>query len=138
MGQLYRVLAPHFTAGFVADGARVIAAAPILGWCRARGLAEVLSYFMQKRWNVEKVEEVAMVCLVCGSENLKAHVELVYDVPLAARKGGIKIGGIKVTQLDLRVAWEKLAARPIFCHECGQEHVYNVGDKEPLQIKDGP
>lgn len=73
-------------------------------------------------------------CLVCGSENMKAEVKLSYSVPLAARGGGIKIGGIKVTQMDLKLKWDELTERPIICHECGQGHMFHVGADEPLQI----
>lgn len=69
-------------------------------------------------------------CLECGSENMKARVELAYNVPLTARMGGIKIGGFKVTQLDLRDAWEKMQRRPIWCHECATPHVYIVATHE--------
>lgn len=68
----------------------------------------------------------AAKCLECGSENMKARVELSYNVPLTARLGGIKVGGYKVSQLDLREAWEALPRRPIWCHECATPHVYVV------------
>ncbi len=67
-----------------------------------------------------------MECLVCGSLELMGHVTLSYDAPLAKRGGAIKVGGIKVTQLDVRAAWEKLDRRPIHCFECGTKHVYDV------------
>lgn len=75
-----------------------------------------------------------MQCLVCASLNMKAHVTLEYDVPLTQRNGGIKIAGIKVTQLDLRDAWNKLELRPIWCHDCLAEHLYDVGAGE-LRLK---
>jgi hypothetical protein len=70
-----------------------------------------------------------MKCLDCGGPNLKARIELVYDVPMAARGGGIKVGGMKVTQLDLRAAWEASATKVIFCHDCLAEHTYDDGLK---------
>lgn len=75
-----------------------------------------------------------MKCLCCSSENVKARVTLEYDVPMAARNGAIKIGGIKVTQMDLRDKWETLAARPVYCHDCGQLH-YWMPDGDPKFVK---
>lgn len=77
-----------------------------------------------------------MQCLECGSENVKTRVTTDYDVPLAARNGSIKVGGIKPSQLDLKTSWEKQRdgsdhriRGPIFCHDCGTEHYYVVETK---------
>lgn len=74
-----------------------------------------------------------MNCLCCDSDELLGHVVLAYDVPLAKRGGGIKVGGVKVTQLDLRAAWEKLVKRPIICQACGTVHHYDVERRELVQ-----
>lgn len=79
---------------------------------------------------------MALKCLVCGSENLRGHVTLTYDVPLAARGGGIKVGGLKVTQLDVRAAWERETSRPVYCLDCLTRHVYRVGEDEPFRIEE--
>lgn len=70
-----------------------------------------------------------MECKVCGSKNLLARVELSYDVPLAARAGGITVGKLQVSRLDVRAAWEKLEERPIYCHDCGAPHAWVVRTK---------
>ncbi len=79
-----------------------------------------------------------MKCMLCGSPDLKARVTLIYDVPLAMRMGTVKVGGFKVTQLDVKETWDNLGPRrgPIYCQECGEEHYYLVGDPNPLRRKD--
>lgn len=67
-----------------------------------------------------------MICLCCDSANLMGHVVLTFDMPLSKRGGGIKIGGTKFTSFDIRAAWEKLVQRPINCHDCGTQHLYDV------------
>lgn len=106
-----------------------------LGWARHRPWSEAARYFSRKGWRVERIaREQEMKCLDCDSENLKAQVTLVYDVPLAARMGTVKIGGMKVTQLDLKEAWDKQAIRgPIRCFDCGAEHYYVYGATDPLR-----
>jgi hypothetical protein len=134
---LVRVVAPHFVAGLVLADDRCAHAAPILRWCIGKSWSSLAAYFVGKHWSAERFEESIemMNCLACGSEAMKARVELAYDVPLAARNGGIKIGGLKVTQLDLRAAWEKLEHRPIYCHECSTKHIYTVATKA-LEVVD--
>jgi hypothetical protein len=53
---LYRVVAPHFVAGIVADGGRVVDAAPILAWSVGETREHLRDYFASKRWRVEFVE----------------------------------------------------------------------------------
>ncbi len=79
-----------------------------------------------------------MKCILCGSDELKARVTLSYDVPLAQRMGTVKVGGLKVTQLDVKEAWDNSGSRrgPIYCQNCGEEHYYLVGDPSPLRRKD--
>lgn len=78
-----------------------------------------------------------MKCVLCGSEDLKARVTISYNVPLAQRMGTVKVGGLKVTQLDVKEAWDGLGSRrgPIYCQDCGEEHYYLVGDPSPLRRK---
>jgi hypothetical protein len=49
-GRLLRVVAPHFVAGLTADqDGRILRCAPVLGWCRRRGLQAALDYFASKK-----------------------------------------------------------------------------------------
>lgn len=92
-----------------------------------------------------------MKCKACDSSELHARIELQRNVPLAARGGGIKVGGVKVSQLDLKETWEtesyevdrgdgshdtdtrvRALRGPIFCSSCGAEHFYVVDAKDPL------
>lgn len=84
-----------------------------------------------------------MKCLECDSENLRARVTLDRDVPLALRNGAIKVGGMKVSQIDMKEAWEgernglpREIRGPINCFDCGTEHYYVVADKNPLRVGD--
>lgn len=52
-GDLYRVTAPHFCAGFVAVRGSVVGAAPILSWAVGKDLPWVLAYLRRKGWAVE-------------------------------------------------------------------------------------
>ena len=45
-------------------------------------------------------------------------------------RSGITIGQLQVSKLDVRETWEKLKQRPIYCHECGSAHVYDMEQKE--------
>lgn len=92
-----------------------------------------------------------MKCKACDHPELKASVTLVREVSLAARGGGIKVGGVKVSQLDLKETWEnelvgvdrgdgtedtesqeRVIRGPIFCSKCGAEHFYVLKAKDPL------
>jgi hypothetical protein len=81
-----------------------------------------------------------MKCLLCDSEDLKANVVYSTFMPLAMRHGTVKVGGHKVSQLDLKEAWDKVEGvdkdikGPIYCMECGTEHYYVVGDQHPLKM----
>ena len=82
-------------------------------------------------------------CLKCGGD-LVAIVTITKAVPLADRNGTVKIGGVKVGQMDLKNFWDKNNARedapdqairgPIKCVDCETEHFYLVGDKKPLRV----
>ncbi len=67
---------------------------------------------------------MALKCLSCESENLRGHVTLEFQVPLSTRPGGIKLGGMKVSALDIRAAWEAQKMRRIECLECRTKHVF--------------
>lgn len=53
--KLYRVLAPHFVAGFEAQCGLIVSAAPILNWAVGRHLFDVMGYAARKNWVVEEV-----------------------------------------------------------------------------------
>ncbi len=61
MKRLLRVQAPHFTAGIVVDGERVVEAAPILRWCYRHPLPWLLKYFQHKGWTAEVCGVVSSV-----------------------------------------------------------------------------
>jgi len=82
-------------------------------------------------------------CLKCGHPNLYAMVVITKMVPLADRNGTIKVGGQKIGQADLKLAWDTIGGEngieqkirgPIICEACETEHYYLVGDKNPLRI----
>jgi hypothetical protein len=83
-------------------------------------------------------------CLECGSTDLLCVITMTKTAPLADRNGTIKVNGVKVGQLDLKLAWDKTVPRedaadqqirgPIVCGDCSTEHFYVVGDKRPLRI----
>jgi hypothetical protein len=81
------------------------------------------------------------VCLVCGGE-LFAKVTLTRMLPLSARGDNVRVSvkEAKVTAVDMKLAWQedelgqvRKVRGPIYCIECGTEHEYHVGDKEPLR-----
>lgn len=80
-------------------------------------------------------------CLECGDPELFASITLTRFVPLADRNGTIKIGGVKIGQIDLKNTWdadpmgeEKKVRGPIFCGSCNAEHFYVVGSPNPLRL----
>lgn len=85
-----------------------------------------------------------MKCLSCGSEELFATVTIVRFVPMADRNGTIKVGGLKLGQVDAKEAWDSVQAAeglvdkkirgPIICASCETEHYYVLGSKRPLRI----
>lgn len=53
---LYRVVAPHFVAGFtVAQDGDVTATAPIIAWMRGKPLGYIQRYCAGKGWGLEAV-----------------------------------------------------------------------------------
>lgn len=78
---------------------------------------------------------MALACLSCGAQQMMAAVTMTTMVPMADRNGTLKLGGVKVGQIDLKNVWdmqnekERKIRGPIFCNECGEEHYYVVGGK---------
>ncbi len=82
-----------------------------------------------------------MNCLSCGADSLFAEVTVKIFLPLAARLGSVKIGGNKITQIDIKKAWDCLpdmtpreVKGPIVCGACGATHCYTVGAVPPLSL----
>lgn len=81
------------------------------------------------------------VCLLCGGE-LHGEVVIRRLLPLSARGDNVKVSSseAKVTAIDMKQAWVegedgiRTVRGPIYCIECGSEHEYHVGDKEPLRL----
>lgn len=80
-----------------------------------------------------------MKCVECDSEELMAKITITKFVPLANRGGSIKVGGQKLGQEDLKVAWDQESPDdptprkirgPIFCANCGTEHYYEMDNKK--------
>lgn len=78
---------------------------------------------------------------MCGGE-LHAEVVLTRLLPLSARGDNVKVSvkEAKVTAVDMKLAWQEDAhgqvrkiRGPIYCIECGSQHEYHVGDKDPLR-----
>lgn len=55
MRVLVRVVAPHFTAGLVFEGKRVVEAAPILRWTMRHDADWLAAYFKRKGWEAKRV-----------------------------------------------------------------------------------
>lgn len=79
-----------------------------------------------------------MPCLSCGCEDLIAKVKISWDARFVERHGTVRIGGVKITQLDIKEAWDnkpgqepKKLKGPIVCTKCKAEHVYYTGDDQP-------
>lgn len=79
-----------------------------------------------------------MPCLKCGSAKLVAHVSIPWKAAFIERHGTVKIGGVRITQLDIKESWDKdptgaerILKGPIVCTDCGAHHVYYKGDEEP-------
>jgi len=53
--KLVQVKAPHFTAGFISDGKRVLEAAPILKYLIGKTEDYARHYFKQKGWTASVV-----------------------------------------------------------------------------------
>lgn len=74
-----------------------------------------------------------MECVGCGAETLVGIIAVTKEVPLAKRNGTIKVGGVKIGQLDLKEAWdtevntageitERVIRGPIRCTSCETPH----------------
>lgn len=77
-----------------------------------------------------------MKCPSCGSEKLIASVTIHKTLELAKRGGSVKVGGVKISQVDLKQAWEKTGPGgekpirgPIMCNDCDEMLFYVVGAK---------
>jgi len=51
--RLYQITAPHYCAGIIIRGGRVIEAAPILRWTLEKSQTYILGYFDAKRYGVK-------------------------------------------------------------------------------------
>jgi hypothetical protein len=102
-----------------------------------------------------------MKCLNCGG-TLYGVTPIVKLIPLADRGGSIKIGGLKVGQVDATESWNnsnegwewisrtitdspvpvsdkdddgtKLLRGPIYCLDCMSEHYYVTKSAKPLRL----
>lgn len=82
-----------------------------------------------------------MKCLECGSDEvLMGVVTIRKALPLALKGGSIKVGGFKVSQIDIKNIWDKdvngddkRIRGPIQCSECGTEHFYVAKSKNSLR-----
>jgi hypothetical protein len=81
------------------------------------------------------------VCLECGAPGLVALITIRRTAPLTATGASVKVGGLKVGQLDLRDAFvarpdgtPRPVRGPIFCESCGAEHYLTVGKKTILHL----
>ncbi len=75
-----------------------------------------------------------MKCPYCGSEELLCPVHITVMCSPAKRGGSIKVGGVKVTQVDIKDAWNKDPAGndkpikgPFKCADCGESSFYVDG-----------
>lgn len=82
-----------------------------------------------------------MKCMGCGAgDTLFAKVTLEIMVPLAARNGTLKVGGVKVGQQMLLEEWDGKSEEatpvkgPIICSDCATEHYWVTGSKKPLRV----
>ncbi len=73
-----------------------------------------------------------MQCLECGAEELHGLVTMQVTAPLTARTGSIKVGSVKLTQIDVKNQWDKHPTGeersikgPIYCMKCGHEMYYH-------------
>ncbi len=81
-----------------------------------------------------------MQCLACSSDQMVAVVTLVKYVPMADRNGTLKVGGLKLGQIDAKEAWDNdetpggLVAKrirgPILCLDCQSEHHWVVAERK--------
>lgn len=53
----YRILAPHFVAGVVADDDIIIQAAPIVGWSVGNSFTDFRDYCQKRGWLIEPLDD---------------------------------------------------------------------------------
>lgn len=102
-----------------------------------------------------------MKCLNCGNGDLYGLAVITKLASMADRGGSIKIGGLKVGQVDAKEGWDtkdngwnwiaralgidipemerdakgdKLIRGPIFCVDCESEHYYVSKSPKPLRL----
>jgi hypothetical protein len=74
-----------------------------------------------------------MRCESCDSEELFGVVNIRKALPMAKRGGSVKVGGQKISQVDMKDAWDSGTVQdpkikgPIFCGDCDTEHFYVTG-----------
>jgi len=75
-----------------------------------------------------------MKCVCCNSDDLFGKVTLSIGLEITKRGGSVKVGGSKISQLDMKDAWNKgngcvpaTIRGPILCADCGTEMFYVVG-----------
>lgn len=84
-----------------------------------------------------------MKCPSCDSDQLLAVLTITKSLKLAVRGGSVKVGGEKITQVDLKDAWDKdpegkerEIKGPILCADCGEPSFYVTGAKKNLYAGD--
>lgn len=90
------------------------------------------------------MKDMKKKCLNCDQPELFALVTMTKAMPLADRNGTVKIQGVKVGQIDMKLAWDTIGGRedspeqkirgPIICGNCETQHFYVLGDKNPLRM----
>lgn len=78
-----------------------------------------------------------MKCPVCDSKELVAFVTIRKVLELTQRGGSVKVGGVKVSQVDIKNVWDlnqgtkkpRTIKGPIQCVECGSDLFYVTGAK---------
>lgn len=81
----------------------------------------------------------------CPSCKARDEIQAIFSVrvvaPLAKKGGSIKTAGVKVTQIDIKDAWnkdpiseeERMIRGPLICMNCDAELVYVVKSDNPLR-----
>lgn len=80
-----------------------------------------------------------MKCPHCESEELLCPAHITVMLHPAKRGGSVKVGGVKVTQVDIKAAWDedgggnpKKIKGPFKCVDCGEDSFYVVGAPKNL------
>lgn len=75
-----------------------------------------------------------MKCVNCDHDELYCQGQISFMLPLAARHGSVKIGGFKITQIDIKKSWdlnsdgsERTRKGPIVCPMCETVMEYEAG-----------